>query len=647
MEIKVNAGFWAQVRQQTRVWRAGVLPGLAVISFVTIARLTGSLQVLEWGAFDSFLRSRPMESPDPRIVIVGIDETDIRAIGKYPIPDPALARLLETLESYHPAAIGFDLFRDGTTDPNRAELARVFQANANLVGIEAEAGSAVALRVKPPPELPPDRVGLADIILDSDGKLRRCLLATESDAGNIKYSLSLRLAERYLRARGFAFQQGDRASAPIRFGSFELPRFRENTGGYVRAASGGNQILINFRSNPNPFPVVSMTNVLEGKVSPETIRDRIVLVGITASNSLNDTVMTSATKGGLLANTIDSDNQFQLLYGIENHAHSTSQIISAVLDRRPLLLAWPEGAEYLWILLWGTGGIISGLLLRSPWKTLLVLAGSSAILILLSYGLVIVGWWVPVVPSLLALCAAGLTTSLFDRDARLLLEQRSLTLRRTYDAVHNGPLQTLAAMLRSLDDLPPEHMRSQLQNLNQELRSVYESMHEAILTGDRSYVQTPIHELLYQIYDNTLKRDLPGFNSIRTFIPPDFTPLCDCPLSADQKQALCIFLQEALCNVGNHATNASCLDVICRREKTWYTLKVIDNGISSLPEPFNAREGRGTAQARELARSLKGRFQRCSHSPHGVVCELTWCRSQPWWKLSHPFKSVLRPFRRL
>jgi CHASE2 domain-containing sensor protein/two-component sensor histidine kinase len=639
MKIKVNARFWKQIEQHAKVWRIGILPGLMVIALITIARATGSLQFLELTAFDSFLRTRPLEAPDTRVVIVGINEEDIRVVGKYPIPDRELARLLRTLQRYQPTVIGLDLFRDLTTDPNRAELAQVFRTSPNLIGIEADLGASATLKVKPPPELPNSQVGLADIVIDSDGKLRRCLLASKVSSGQVKYSLSLLLAARYLKAKGITLQHGDRASDLIHFGAIALPRFRADTGGYVQAKAGGNQILLNFRSHPHPFRVISMTQVLKGEVQPEWLRGRIVLVGVTAPNSLNDTVTTFATKGSLLADAIGaSGDDYKLLYGVENHAHSISQIVSAVLDQRPLLSTWSKGAEYLWILLWGLVGIALGLLLQSPWKTFLGLAGSSACLLTVSYGLMAISWWIPVVPALLALCAAGLTTSLFDRDSRLLLEQRSLTLKRTYDAVHNGPLQTLAAMLRSLDDLPPERLRSQLQNLNQELRLVYESMYQAIATGDQRYTQTPIHELLYQIYENTLKRDLPGFASIQTLIPPDFTPLQECPLSTDQKQALCIFLQEALCNVGKHTVDASCLNVICRRHKNWYALQVIDNGLPILS--LVTREGRGTAQAKELARSLKGSFQRRPHPPRGMVCELVWRRPKPWWQFFHPFQSA-------
>ena len=260
------------------------------------------------------------------------------------------------------------------------------------------------------------------------------------------------------------------------------------------------------------------------------------------------------------------------------------------------------------------------------------LAVSSLCLILVGDGLLVLGWWIPLVPALLTLGAAGLTTSFFDRDSRVLLEQRSLTLKRTYDAVHNGPLQTLAAILRSLDESP---LRSQLESLNQELRSVYESMKQELLSSENRYIQTPLTELLYQIYEETLQRNLPGFSSIKTYIPPNFNSLKDCILTSKQKQGLCIFLQEALCNVGKHAIAASRLDVICTHQQDEWSLQILDDGVHDF-KSSNPHRGRGTDQARELARSLGGKFDRRSRSPQGIACELTWRDSKPWRQcLSH------------
>lgn len=589
-----------------------------MIACVIVARLTGSLQVLEWIAFDQVMRSRPSESADSHILIVGINEHDIKTVGSYPIPDTHLAKLLQRLQHDRPKAIGVDIFRDLTTGSNRAELAKVFSNSSNIIGIEMALSP--NLRVKPPPELSLEQIGLADVVIDSDGKLRRSLLASKVE-GKTRYSFALLLAALYLKPQ--AMQQGSRASDPIQFGAVVLPRLSKNTGGYVNAKTGGNQVLVNFRASPQPFTIVSLTDVLNDKVSSELIRDRIVLIGMTAP-SVNDIFMTSATQGTILSNALNNAEQYQWLYGVEYQAHAISQMIHAVLEDRPLIRSWLEGWEYIWIVSWGLLGIALGLMLRSPWKTLFSLAISSIGLVLICYGLIILGWWIPLVPALLTLCAAGLTTSFFDRDARILLEQRSLTLKRTYDAVHNGPLQTLAAILRTLDESP---LRSQLESLNQELRSVYESMKQELLSGESRYIQTPITELLYQIYEETIQRDLPGFASLQVCIPPNFDLLKDCALTSEQKQGLCNFLQEALCNVGKHAIAATRLDVICSHEHNQWSLQVLDDGKT---DHRNGHIGRGTEQARELARSLGGKFDRRFRSSQGVACELTWRDDQSW-----------------
>ncbi len=622
--------YWRELKQQARIWRSGALPGFAVIACVIIARLTGALQVLEWMAFDQTLRSRPTESIEAKILIVGIDENDIKTVGQYPIPDRTLATLLQTLQRNRPSAIGLDIFRDLNTGSSRAELAQVLTNSPNLIGIEAAVSPNSALNVKPPPELPRSRIGIVDVVIDADGKLRRSLLASKVD-GQTRYSFGFLLAEMYLRSAGIPLNHGSRASDPMQFGNVILPRFEANTGAYVKAKAGGNQVLLNFRSHAQPFTIVSLTDVLSNKVPPDLIRDRIVLIGMTAA-SVNDTFMTAAAKGTLLSRALADGEQYQLIYGIEYQAHSTSQIINAVLNQRSLIQTWPEGWEYVWILSWGLGGIALGLMLQSPWKTLLSLAIGSVGLILICYSFMTFGWWMPLVPTLLTLCAAGLTTSFFDRDSRVLLEQRSLTLKHTYDAVHNGPLQTLAAILRHLDETP---LRSQLELVSQELRSVYAAMHQELLSGESRYIHTPLPELLYQIYDETLQRDLPGFASIEVYISPNFDSLNDCQLTPDQKQGLCLFLQEALCNVGKHAIAAHRLDVICTDQQNAWHLQILDDG-GHADQPSNPHYGRGTDQAHELARSLGGKFDRRSRSPQGMACELTWQNPKSWrQRLSH------------
>jgi len=95
-----------KLRQEIRNWRPVLVAAPTVAGLVTVLRLTGFFQYLSWDALDQFFIWRPAEAPDPRIVIVTIDETDLKQVGKWPIPDQTLAELLLKIKSQQPRAIG-------------------------------------------------------------------------------------------------------------------------------------------------------------------------------------------------------------------------------------------------------------------------------------------------------------------------------------------------------------------------------------------------------------------------------------------------------------------------------------------------------------------------------------------------------------
>lgn len=284
--------------------------------------------------------------------------------------------------------------------------------------------------------------------------------------------------------------------------------------------------------------------------------------------------------------------------------------------------------EYLWIACWGLLGILLGMLPQSPWKSLLSLTAAIAILTGISFLALTRGWWIPLVPAGLALGVAGLVTTDFNRNLRFELERHRLAVEHMYEAVHNGPLQHLAVILRNLEgNSSPDQLQSQLQLLNRELRSIFEHTRQAMLArGDKLYLkeklvldlQVPISELLYQVYNYTLEIQAPSFSEFQTYISPDFEILKQGHFSIQQKRGLCLFLQEALWNVGNHAVGATRLDVICVREANHYVLRITDNG-SGLA---STHEGQGTRQAKVISWELGGHFQRRPNHPQGTVCEL-------------------------
>ncbi|MBD2088927.1 CHASE2 domain-containing protein [Microcoleus sp. FACHB-1515] len=622
--------FQDRFKQELKIWRIGALPGLLVIALVIAARFTGNLQNAEWFAFDLLLRSRPSEPTDDRILIVGIDEVDIRQMKTYPIPDREIAKLIQTLQQHQPAVIGLDIFRDFAVEPGHLQLENLLRSNPNIIGVERVLESETA--IAPPEALPPEQVGFADAVLDQDGFLRRSLLGIPISAEEFKVSLTIRLAERYLAKQNITLENGIQDPLAMRFGDAELTRFQANAGGYVSADAGGIQTLINFRSGDRPFHFVPLRDVTSGQVPDDWIRDRIVLIGITAV-SFKDVVNTAAVRG----------NNPGLVNGVEVQAHAISQIISAALDNRPLLKVWPDSWEYVWIVGWGLFGISLGRVIRSPLKLVAGLAIACCVLVSICYGLLMAGWWLPLVPAFLVLFlnGAGITAALFyrhEQNLRARLRDRQLIIDQTFDAIHNGPLQTLAKLLRQSEMQSSNSLQTDLKVLNRELREVYDSMRrEALVQGDRFHLSSnqeldlnlPLHEVLFEVYEYTLERDLPYFQQIKLNITT-FEPLDDRALTVEQKRGICRFLEEALCNVGKHAKDVTRLDVICKLESDKNLIRIVDNGMGDR-DYFNLDHvGRGTQQAKELARELGGQFQRSSRPPQGTICELAWPPGKPW-----------------
>jgi CHASE2 domain-containing sensor protein len=242
---------WQAVKAKLATWGRGSLPGLMVIVAVMMARLTGALQFWELVAFDRFLLLRPPEPMDDRIVIVGITEEDIQRAKTYPIPDRDIADLLKRLQTYQPIAIGLDIVRDIPVEPGHAELTSVFRSSKNTIGVEIALPDRSGFIVAPPPALRSEQIGFADTVLDADGYQRRSLLGSgaHNPQQEYRFSFTIRLAERYLAARGIKLGTGIRDREAMRFDSIELTRVQSNSGGHVRADAGGNQILLNVRTD--------------------------------------------------------------------------------------------------------------------------------------------------------------------------------------------------------------------------------------------------------------------------------------------------------------------------------------------------------------------------------------------------------------
>jgi adenylate cyclase len=401
MAVRWKHWFWR--------WRGVAIATPTVTVLVLLLRLAGLLQASEWRAYDQYLRWRS-EQPDDRIAIVGIDEGDVKALGQSILPDAIYAEVITRLAEHQPRAIGLDIYRDVPVEPGHAGLEEVFRNTPQLVGIRKVAGENERDTVAAPPVLAElGKVGANDVLADADNTVRRGLLLVNTPEGEQLPSFALFLALLYLEPEGIGPEMiGD--TDFWKLGETLFQPFESNDGGYIRANADGYQTLINFRGGSQLFETVPLRAVLNNELPADWGRDRIILIG-PVGESFKDTFFT-AVSSGLLALP-------EPMAGVEIHANLTSQIISAALEGRPQIRSWPEPVEVLWILVWATLGTLITWTQRNPDNRFPIRLIASLMMAALSlmastFALFLAGWWVPVIPPLLALGGAtvGITAYL-------------------------------------------------------------------------------------------------------------------------------------------------------------------------------------------------------------------------------------------
>lgn len=382
-----------------------LLSSAIVTGLVMGVRWLGWLQPWELQAYDQLMRSRPTEAPDQRLLIITIAEEDLQLPEqqqrKGSLSDLALIRLLDKLEPHQPRAIGLDIYRDFPATP---ALAARLKGNDRFFAVcKVRDPATNHPGIAPPPEISPKQQGFSNILPDADGVLRRHLLAMEPPPAspcNSLYAMSAQLAFHYLATEGITHKFNHDGNLQI--GNTIFQRLQSRTSGYQPVDAGGYQILLNYRSHTalhQIVPTATLQEVLAGKLTPEQVKDRIVLIGI----------MTPSVKSYITTPYSTRENFSEGMPGVFVQAQFVSQLISAVKDGRSLITGWSIWVEVIWVWSWA---LVGGLLmmgwqtLRSPTLALLYLLFAVGITIsalnLLSFGFLMQGIWVPLIPALIA-----------------------------------------------------------------------------------------------------------------------------------------------------------------------------------------------------------------------------------------------------
>ncbi|MDZ8030419.1 MAG: CHASE2 domain-containing protein [Nostoc sp. DedQUE08] len=393
-----------------------LLTSLLITSLVMGVRYGGYLQTSELQAFDHFMQLRShfvTEKPDERILIITVDEADIQyQLNKgmqmrWSLSDQALALLLDKLNKYQPRTIGLDIYRDGSVDPKYSKLATRFQKDNRLffvckVPTTGDDGDSDG--IPPPSGVSIERLSFSDFVADEDDLARRQLLnltPPPTSPCSTEDAFNLKLALHYLKKEGKT--SSVTKSGYLQIGDIVFQQLNEHTSGYQKVDASGYQILLNYRSLDSVEKIaeqVSLRDVLNEKISLETVqslKDRIILIGLSALTNTNDYWKTPFS-----SNAKPKQKQTP---GVFVQAQMLSQILSAVLDNRPLLWWWSGWVEALWIWGWSLVGGITAWYYSKPLHLGLAVIVTLLTVFGLCFGIFALAGWVPFIPSVLALLA--------------------------------------------------------------------------------------------------------------------------------------------------------------------------------------------------------------------------------------------------
>ncbi len=354
-----------------------------------------TLRQLDRTVYDLYLRNAVADKVSPTPAIVDIDEASLEAYGQWPWPRHLLASLLKILTESGAASIGFDIM---FAEPDRSSpvvlqesLKDAFDVDMTFEGLPqyledndrlfasilrqtpavlgayaqftagqelAEANSLVSdkginLIPKDLPRFegimdrtPPDAVPPFDTITqgagavlplpvlrtqaplaslnvapDPDGIVRAIPLVIKVD-DRIFISLGLRSLMRALGTKNLVLEGGSYGLKNLYFGDYKVP-----------VAPNG-LFQIPFQGPRGTYPYFSAKDILEGKIPPEEIQGRVLLVGTSASGLLD-----------IRATPFDA-----IYPGVESHA----AVIDAILSDRSISLPrWTPFAQLLSILALG------------------------------------------------------------------------------------------------------------------------------------------------------------------------------------------------------------------------------------------------------------------------------------------------------
>lgn len=236
-------------------WMLAAATGLALL----LSLLTPLNQTL-WDALNLALPA----SPDPRVVVVGIDDKTLRDYGRLDTWDRSLyARVLKTLDNAGARAVALDIPFQSRASGDEALGPLLSRKNVILASIP---GDPQGLELGPRTRHGAV-TGLSALNIDPDGVVRHFQRSYRLPDGQLIASLSEQLA----RAAGTSTQPS--ATQPS---ATPLP---------ILPPSTTPQTIRYVQPDRGSLPVLSFRDLVEGTVRYAQLQDKLVIIGLTAAGS--------------------------------------------------------------------------------------------------------------------------------------------------------------------------------------------------------------------------------------------------------------------------------------------------------------------------------------------------------------------------
>ena len=255
-----------------RTWLRRATPyGIGSILMICFAMspIAESINLLTYDLVLSTIQkgSTNKDKAKSKVIVIGIDEKDINQFG-WPMNDNYLCKAIKTLSQWGAASISLDLYRDVEVPPQNTCLRKIIKTNKKMISIRNIAENIPAI-----PGTPDHQQGFNDLVVDSDGVIRRDLVHVSNQELSIR-SLALRMLE-VANQKPILDKQVEALPSEI--------WLTKNAGGYLSLPGAGYQTMLDTNNLEN-IKTKSLSDVLNKSINPSEITGKIVLIGSTAKS---------------------------------------------------------------------------------------------------------------------------------------------------------------------------------------------------------------------------------------------------------------------------------------------------------------------------------------------------------------------------